>query len=64
MATTGQPDWSFRFFDNREKYLLFVPTCNEKQIIAKRIAMDIPASFSVPSTGLATPKCSMPSWSR
>jgi hypothetical protein len=41
MATTGQPDWSFRFFDNREKYLLFVSTCNEKQIIAERIAMDI-----------------------
>jgi hypothetical protein len=41
MATTGQPDWSFRFFDNREKYLLFVSTCNEKQIVAERIAMDI-----------------------
>jgi len=41
MAITGQPDWSFRFFDNREKYLLFVSTCNEKQIIAERIAMDI-----------------------
>ena len=32
---------SFRFFDNREKYLLFVSTCSEKQEIAKRIAMDI-----------------------
>jgi len=41
MAITGQPDWSFRFFDNRQKYLLFVSTCNEKQIIAERIAMDI-----------------------
>lgn len=41
MATTEQPDWSFRFFDNREKYLLFVSTCNEKQIVAERIAMDI-----------------------
>ena len=32
---------TFRFFDNREKYLLFVNTCNEKQIIAERVAMDI-----------------------
>ncbi len=33
-------DSAFRFFDNREKYLLFVTTCNEKQVIAERIAMD------------------------
>ena len=32
---------SFRFYDNREKYLLFVSTCSEKQEIAKRIAVDI-----------------------
>jgi hypothetical protein len=32
---------SFRFYDNREKYLLFVATCNEKQIMAERVAMDI-----------------------
>ncbi len=32
---------SLRFFDNREKYLQFVSTCNEKQLIARRIAMDI-----------------------
>ncbi len=32
---------SFRFFDNREKYLLFVSTCSEKQEIARRIAVDI-----------------------
>jgi len=31
----------FRFFDNREKYLLFVNTCNEKQVIAERISMDV-----------------------
>lgn len=41
MSNTTQPDWSFRFFDNREKYLLFVSTCNEKQITADRVAMDI-----------------------
>ena len=33
-------DNQFRFFDNREKYLLFVTTCNEKQVIAERVAMD------------------------
>ena len=31
----------FRFYDNREKYLLFVSTCSEKQVIADRVAMDI-----------------------
>lgn len=31
---------AFRFFDNREKYLLFVTTCNEKQVIAERVAID------------------------
>ncbi len=31
----------FRFYDNREKYLLFVSTCSEKQVVAERLAMDI-----------------------
>ena len=31
----------FRFYDNREKYLLFVSTCSEKQVVAERVAMDI-----------------------
>jgi hypothetical protein len=31
----------FRFFDNREKYLLFVSTCDEKQVVAQRVAMDV-----------------------
>lgn len=39
MTTTSNSS-SFRFFDNREKYLLFVTTCNEKQVIAERVAMD------------------------
>ena len=30
----------FRFFDNREKYLLFVTTCSEKQVIAERIGRE------------------------
>ncbi len=40
MANTQESASTFRFFDNREKYLLFVNTCNEKQIIAERVALD------------------------
>ena len=36
-----QDSRSLCFYDNRERYLLFVATCNEKQIIAERVAMDI-----------------------
>lgn len=31
----------FRFFDNREKYLLFVTTCGEKSAIAERIGREM-----------------------
>jgi hypothetical protein len=31
----------FRFFDNREKYLLFVTTCSEKWAIAERVGMEL-----------------------
>ena len=31
----------FRFFDNREKYLLFVTTCSEKREIARRVSMEL-----------------------
>jgi hypothetical protein len=31
----------FRFFDNREKYLMFVTTCSEKQVIAERIGREL-----------------------
>ena len=34
----GQP---FRFFDNREKYLMFVTTCSEKQVSAERIGVEL-----------------------
>ncbi len=30
-----QESRAFRFYDNREKYLLLVAICNEKQIIVK-----------------------------
>src|SRR6195952_5570669 len=31
----------FRFFDNRQKYLLFVSTCSEKTEIAHRISLEL-----------------------
>jgi len=31
----------FRFFDNRQKYLLFVNTCSEKWVIGERIAREL-----------------------
>src|SRR5436305_12596344 len=31
------PRSNFRFFENRQKYLLFVHTCSEKRVIAERI---------------------------
>ncbi len=31
---------NFRFFDNRQKYLLFVNTCSEKAVIADRVAAE------------------------
>ncbi len=42
---TSQPASSragnFRFFDNRQKYLLFVNTCSEKQVIARRVGLEL-----------------------
>ena len=32
---------NFRFFDNMQKYLLFVSTCSEKEVISKRIGMEL-----------------------
>jgi hypothetical protein len=31
----------FRFYDNRQKYLSFVSTCNEKAAIARRVAQEL-----------------------
>ena len=41
-AASAEPDQgsgNFRFFDNRQKYLLFVNTCSEKWVIAERAAL-------------------------
>jgi hypothetical protein len=32
---------SFRFYDNRQKYLLFVSTCSEKWVIAERVGLEL-----------------------
>jgi hypothetical protein len=38
-AEEGGPP--FRFYDNRQKYLAFVNTCNEKSAIARRAALEL-----------------------
>src|SRR6201994_1241942 len=35
------PRGNFRFFENRQKYLLFVHTCSEKRVIAARVALEL-----------------------
>ncbi|HXI36313.1 MAG TPA: hypothetical protein VNH80_05315 [Burkholderiales bacterium] len=35
------PDKGFRFFDNRQKYLLFVNTCSEKEVVARRVGLEL-----------------------
>ncbi len=35
------PQRNFRFFDNRQKYLLFVNTCSEKWVVAHRVSMEL-----------------------
>jgi hypothetical protein len=37
-ATDSPP---FRFYDNRQKYLAFVNTCNEKSAVARRAALEL-----------------------
>ncbi len=38
---TTDPQGNFRFYDNRQKYLMFVNTCSEKQIVANRVIMEL-----------------------
>ena len=38
-TVAGSPP--FRFYDNRQKYLTFVNTCNEKAVVVKRAAMEL-----------------------
>ncbi len=39
--TPGDPQRNFRFFDNRQKYLLFVNTCSEKWEVASRVSDEL-----------------------
>jgi SAM-dependent methyltransferase len=39
-AIPGDPH-NFRFYDNRQKYLLFVTTCSEKSVIAQRVGLEL-----------------------
>jgi len=42
VAEAAQPaDKNFRFYDNRQKYLLFVNTCSEKWVVADRVALEL-----------------------
>src|SRR6516162_8938271 len=40
-AKAGDPQRNFRFFDNRQKYLLFVNTCSEKWEVAHRVSEEL-----------------------
>jgi hypothetical protein len=40
-APEGDGQRNFRFFDNRQKYLLFVNTCSEKQVVADRVSQEL-----------------------
>jgi hypothetical protein len=40
-AREADPQRNFRFFDNRQKYLLFVNTCSEKWQIAHRVQLEL-----------------------
>jgi len=37
----ASPEKNFRFFDNRQKYLLFVNTCSEKDVVARRVGLEL-----------------------
>ena len=40
-APTEDVEKNFRFFDNRQKYLLFVTTCSEKWVVADRVSREL-----------------------
>ncbi len=37
----ASPEHNFRFFDNRQKYLMFVNTCSEKWVVAGRVDLEL-----------------------
>jgi len=40
-GAADNPQNNFRFFDNRQKYLLFVNTCSEKWVVANRVSLEL-----------------------
>jgi hypothetical protein len=40
-SASGVDSTPFRFYDNRQKYLAFVNTCNEKSAVARRAAQEL-----------------------
>ncbi|MEI9988684.1 MAG: hypothetical protein WDM86_01490 [Rhizomicrobium sp.] len=40
-APPPDPERNFRFYDNRQKYLMFVNTCSEKREIANRVSLEL-----------------------
>ncbi len=40
-SSLGSTERPFRFFDNRQTYLMFVNTCNEKWMVAERIGREL-----------------------
>lgn len=40
-VNNDDPQRNFRFFDNRQKYLLFVNTCSEKWEVAQRVSLEL-----------------------
>ncbi len=41
LVSEAEGQRNFRFFDNRQKYLLFVNTCSEKQVVADRVSQEL-----------------------
>ena len=41
LPAAPDPQRNFRFFDNRQKYLLFVNTCSEKWVVAHRVGQEL-----------------------
>ena len=56
-------DKNFRFYDNRQKYLLFVNTCSEKWVVAQRVGMELanihprPPACACSTPASATARC-------
>jgi len=40
-AESTDQERNFRFYDNRQKYLLFVNTCGEKAVISQRVGLEL-----------------------